>query len=91
MKEAGTNHWNTSNTGATNSSGFTALPAGNKNNIGMLTGSYTEFWSSSLINTNLANSIWMFYNYNYTDSVLQTTFSPISNVQMGLSVRCLKD
>ena len=91
MKESGTNHWNSPNTGATNSSGFTSLPSGYKNNYGMLVGSTAMFWSSSLINTNLANYVWMFSDYNYTDSVLQTTWPPNSNVKSGCSVRCLKD
>jgi uncharacterized protein (TIGR02145 family) len=49
MKETGTTHWTSPNTGATNSSGFTALPGGgcnisgafqNKNNYGF-------FWTST--------------------------------------------
>ena len=32
VKETGTAHWNPPNTGATNSSGFTALPAGSRSN-----------------------------------------------------------
>ncbi len=31
MKETGTTHWNSPNTGATNESGFTALPAAIRN------------------------------------------------------------
>jgi hypothetical protein len=33
MKEAGINHWNAPNTGATNSSGFTALGGGCRSNL----------------------------------------------------------
>ena len=34
MKEAGTAHWNSPNTGATNESGFTGLPGGFRSNYG---------------------------------------------------------
>ena len=50
LKETGLEHWNSPNEGATNSSGFTALPGGNR---GYSTGNYLNmgdnglFWSSS--------------------------------------------
>lgn len=49
LKEAGTEHWNPPNTGATNESGFTALPGGYRvNNGGFLNmETYAYFWSSS--------------------------------------------
>ncbi|MFK5894800.1 MAG: FISUMP domain-containing protein [Pseudomonadota bacterium] len=49
LKEAGTSHWISPNTGATNSSGFTGLPGGYLDTNGpfyYLTGS-AYFWSSS--------------------------------------------
>ena len=49
MKEAGTAHWLSPNTGATNSSGFTALPGGGRDYNGgfyyLTHGAY--FWSST--------------------------------------------
>jgi len=55
MKEAGLDHWFSPNTGATNESGFTALPAGYRasnsgsyNNMGY----YGYFWSSSEYSSN---------------------------------------
>jgi uncharacterized protein (TIGR02145 family) len=49
MKEAGTAHWNSPNTGATNSSGFTGLPSGLRDYIGGFDNllNYGYFWSSS--------------------------------------------
>ncbi len=49
LKEAGTTHWNSPNTGATNESGFTALPGG----IRYVDGSFSnmgygaDFWASA--------------------------------------------
>jgi uncharacterized protein (TIGR02145 family) len=49
MKEAGTAHWNSPNTGATNSSGFTALGSGLRSYSGGFNNllNYGYFWSSS--------------------------------------------
>ena len=50
MKESGTTHWNTPNTGADNSSGYTGLGGGRRNNIAIfeVIGQYTIFWTSTL-------------------------------------------
>ena len=54
MKEAGTAHWNNPNTGATNSSGFSALPGGfrygHDGNFGTIW-SYGLWWSSTTDST----------------------------------------
>jgi uncharacterized protein (TIGR02145 family) len=76
--------WNFPNTGATNSSGFTALPGGRfaPNLFFSLVGYETIWWSSSLSS-----------NYAWTRRLSQSTyiyrnfFFPL----WGLSVRCLRD
>src|ERR1035437_682216 len=59
MKETGTTHWKTPNTGATNESGFTALPSGVRSDwrttpIGKFVnmGYHTIYWSSTPIDPN---------------------------------------
>ena len=52
MKETGTTHWFTPNTGATNESGFTGLPAGLRGSGGPeplfnFTGACGYYWSST--------------------------------------------
>jgi len=86
MKEAGTSHWYSPNTGATNSSGFTALPGGYRDYNGSfydLSGNGV-WWSSTERSTSYA---WRRYlNYNYAN-----VFRYDSNKSLGFSVRCLKD
>ena len=87
MKETGTAHWNSPNTAATNSSGFTALPGGYCNNstgsFGYL-GKYGIFASSTESSGSVA-----YYRQLYweTGSVLQFQYTKTS----GFSVRCIKD
>ncbi len=95
LKESGEAHWTAPNTGATNESGFTALPAGYRNvnqqfpvysgyfSIGI----FTSFWTS----TGLSAS----NNVNAMVRSLKNDESRISRVGYprvnGLSVRCVKD
>ena len=83
MKETGTKHWQSPNTGATNESGFSALPGGYRDddiNIYGCMGGCAYFWSST------ESSTWdMDYNhsgiegYVYQDKV------------DAFSVRCVRD
>ena len=83
MKEAGTTHWIEPNQGATNSSGFTALPAGFRNGSGWFyySGVYGYWWGSDsdggLSYINLSS---------YSEAVIRGSVS-----NSGFSVRCIKD
>ena len=78
--------WNSPNTGATNSSGFTAFPGGYRDYDGSYfsIGINGYWWSSTEINT---TSAWYRYMYYYYSDVLRN----INSKTNGFSVRCLKD
>jgi len=88
MKETGTQHWNSPNTGATNESGFTGLPGGYRYYIMGSSfweaGNVAYFWTSTI-----AGPVFpVFYILRYNNGNL------ISNSQLpswGLPARCLKD
>ena len=86
MKEMGTVHWISPNNGATNSSGFTALPAGWRYpwDFGDIRG-FTYFWTSTINNNALGNYVWLRYDESYVHRQSNTWNSS------GFSVRCLKD
>ncbi len=87
LKEIGTEHWASPNTGATNVTGFTALPAGYRAYDGGFSqiGSYGYWWSS--IENITANPLGWYLSYNdyFLGSISSNTKS------MGFSVRCLRD
>jgi uncharacterized protein (TIGR02145 family) len=86
LKEAGTTHWLPPNTGATNESGFTALPGGYRyidGSFGYGVGATALFWSSTEFNSSVA---W----YRYLNSGSQV-YRNYPNKQAGFSVRCVKD
>ena len=86
LKEAGTEHWNSPNTGATNESGFTALPGGQRNYYNGDyddMGGYGFFWSST---ENTSTSAWgRILVYYHSEGVRSS-----GDKQDGFSVRCLR-
>lgn len=87
MKETGTTHWNSPNTGATNSSGFTGLPGGYRNIGGTFGGLGSDgyFWSSSEYSTTNAWARGLSYSSAFVYRYIGL------NKSYGFSVRCLRD
>jgi len=86
MKETDTNHWQSPNTGATNETGFTALPGGYRDYGGAYYSvrKYGCWWSSSEYSASGA-----FYRsmcFGYSDIMRDPNYKAY-----GLSVRCLMD
>jgi uncharacterized protein (TIGR02145 family) len=88
LREAGIAHWTSPNSDATNSSGFTALPAGYR----MVAGSFSQkggcanFWTSTEPGSGSANYRLLMYN---STEVKNLTFS--NDEMYGFSVRCIRD
>jgi len=82
LKETGTTHWDSPNTGATNESGFTALPGGGRDGNSALfgyLGIHANFWDASRILRGLGienSGVYRAGPYNGA---------------YGFSVRCVKD
>ncbi len=86
MKETGTTHWQSPNTAATNESGFTGLPSGDRYYDGTFYGlGYDGHWWSSTESG--ANYAWRRYLF-YSDGKVYTINASQGN---GFSVRCVKD
>ncbi|MBU1632969.1 hypothetical protein KJ762_00470 [bacterium] len=86
MKETGTTHWHSPNTGATNESGFAALPGGFPYHDGTFHGMGTNatFWSSIEYGRYTAWSRDLFYDYSNVGR-------GYDGKQGGFSVRCVRD
>ena len=87
LKETGTTHWVSPNTGATNTSGFTGLPGGHRDFPGIYESNPFVngwYWSSTEFNST-----------NAWDRLLNNNESTVSRngneKQFGFSVRCVKD
>jgi uncharacterized protein (TIGR02145 family) len=83
---AGTGLWNSPNTGADNSSGFSALPGGFRNNVGSFfnISNNAFFWSAT---ESSINNAW-YRSLPNSGSGVTRSFSFKS---VGASVRCLRD
>lgn len=84
MKEAGTAHWNAPNTGATNSTGFSAYPGGDRYITGAFNGSGNigYWWSANSYTTDSAYHRYLTFN--------STSFLSDRNfMRRGFSIRCV--
>ena len=86
LKEAGTSHWASPNTGATNSSGFSALPGGTRFTGGSFgnVGSGGYWWGG----TESSGSNAYTRSLYYTD---EQVFRSSYDKSIGLGARCIKD
>jgi uncharacterized protein (TIGR02145 family) len=88
MKETGIAHWQSPNSGATNSSGFTGLPGGFRHSNGQFSSINTmgSWWSSTeyigIVTGGKIRSL-----LSNTNDVTNN----IANKVFGLSIRCIKD
>lgn len=85
MKHSGTLYWTATNTGATNSSGFRALPGGYRNIISEYKNlnDYGFWWSAS---NQGDSSAWYHCLYYYSAKIYRNH----TKHNMGFSVRCVK-
>jgi uncharacterized protein (TIGR02145 family) len=86
MKEEGTANWNSPNSGATNESGFTGLPAGERTDAGVYQyeGNQAIYWSSTQQNPSEARIRRLYHDSSQAN---EDHFDK----DYGLSVRCVKD
>ena len=85
LKATGTSLWDTPNTDATNSSGFSGLPGGrNGNGTFSNVGGYGNWWSSSQYGSTYAWIRFLYYSNGYA-------YRDYYNKLYGFSVRCLRD
>jgi uncharacterized protein (TIGR02145 family) len=85
LKETGTSHWSSPNTGATDEYNFTALPGGWRTDAGTFQNinGFGYWWTSTSISPN----VW--YRHIQNDS--EKLFRATNNENYGMSVRCVKD
>ena len=89
LKETGTTHWKAPNKGATNESGFTALPVGYRTGRGKYLNfkmNLAYFWGATDAE---ASNAWGYY-ITYGEPIIYR-YSYTFTKDMGFSVRCVKN
>jgi uncharacterized protein (TIGR02145 family) len=86
IKESGTSHWKSPNTGATNESGFTALPGGIYSSDGKFYDIWNDgrWWSATEESTHNA---W-YVSTSYNSGIINRE---LIYKKLGLSIRCIRD
>jgi uncharacterized protein (TIGR02145 family) len=88
MKEAGTSHWYSPNTGATNESGFSGLPGGFRRFDGAFINlGYLGYWWSSTEVSETPTVVWLRYLHYYDSRVIIGN----GDKEYGWSVRCVRN
>ena len=92
LKETGTTHWDSPNTGATNESGFTALPGGKWNDTPLgMTGlnTFGEWWSRTPFRASAAEYQYLNLGLTYNEAY---SYPEDGNFPYkALSVRCMQN
>jgi uncharacterized protein (TIGR02145 family) len=85
MKNIGAQFWTSPNIGATNESGFNAVPGGYRDNasFGMI-GVQGYWWSSTEYDSGSAT-------YRYLNNESTSIYGPINDKRDGFSIRCMKN
>jgi uncharacterized protein (TIGR02145 family) len=88
LKELGFSSWTLPNEGATNTSGFTAVPGGFRSAKGLFysKNEYANFWTAT--SDEEGSSRAFFRTLNYEE---ERIYRHYNSMQLGLSVRCVKD
>jgi len=86
LKETGTKHWASPNSGATNKTGFTALPGGDRDYDGAFLGIGGAgcWWGAT---EDFAATAWCRYMVYYAGAADRMYFDK----RVGMSVRCVRD
>ena len=86
LKEIGTTHWVSPNTGATNEYGYTALPGGYRfiNGFFVDIGLFGNLWSST--EANISSAWYLFISFGDYNTRREN-----HDKNYGFSVRCLSD
>jgi uncharacterized protein (TIGR02145 family) len=92
LKEAGFTHWDSPNTGATNSSGWTGLPGYLRLSDGtfgaLVLNTFGYWWTSSENSPGNSNYVWLYTQYS---TFYYTSPTYYLNPKYGFSVRCLQN
>ena len=86
LKETLTSHWSDPNSGATNSSGFSALPGGYRSKDG--TFKNLNVCGAWWVNTEYTKSLGWYW---YVDNVSSAIHNVSTYKNCGFSIRCIKD
>jgi len=86
LKEVGFGHWNSPNTGATNESGFTALPGGYRHTPGTFNSIGNDGFYYTSTESSSTNAIGKYIGHTFVN-----IYDNNGNKGIGFNVRCIKD